>query len=155
MALQMKAALVKETVLLGLDPSGEAKITFRQALPTETQVRDQLLFSQQRRTFNAEGMEIRDTVPWTVRQEIEIRLTIVGAEGILGPNGANLFRFKGGKLNMTPDEFHEAWGKINPISICDEFHELCWEVNPDWAPGGAGGDDDDDENPPQKLEGES
>jgi hypothetical protein len=146
MALQMKVPTVTETILTDLDSDGEAKITFRQAAAKENQIRETLVFGNQRRSFTDEGMDIRGGVPWSVRQEIECRLTMCGAEGILAPDKSPLFRFKNGELDMTDDEFHEAWGKINPISICDRFHELCHEVNPDWSLlGGAG-------NPPSAGE---
>jgi hypothetical protein len=148
MALKMKVPTVKETILTDLDPDGEAKIAFRQATARENQIRDTLIFGSQRRSFTDEGLEIRDGVPWSVRQEIECRLTMCGAEGILGPAGAPLFRFKNGRLDMSDVEFQNAWGKINPISICDRFHELCHEVNPDWG----FGQGSDDENPPSVAE---
>jgi hypothetical protein len=90
-----------------------------------------------------------------VRQEVECRLTVCGAESIEGPDGKPLFRFKqeGGKavLAMSDDEFHNAWGVINPVSICDRFHDLCLDANPDWdfRPGSDG------ENPPPAGASES
>ena len=110
MALQIKHPTVISTTLYDLDPTGEAKISFRQATARENQIRDQLVFGPQVRAFTADGMEIKQSVPWSVRQEIECRLTVCGAEGIEGPDGKPLFRFKqeGGKTVLVMSDDHGA-----------------------------------------------
>ncbi|NIV33089.1 MAG: hypothetical protein GWN58_27670 [Anaerolineae bacterium] len=132
MPFQLQHPIVQTFVLTELDPSGEAKITFRQATARENQIRDTLVFSQQQRTIGLDGVRVSNAKPWSVRQEIEVRLTIAGAEGILRPDGSPLFRFKGGMLDMSDDEFHEAWGIIHPQAVCDALHDKCLNVNADW-----------------------
>ena len=90
--------------------------------------------------------------PWSVRQEIECKLTIAGCEGILRPDGSPLFRFKNSKLNMDDQEFHDAWGMIHPQSVADVFHNHCLDVNPDWDWRPRNGEE---ENPQKAVESES
>lgn len=146
MAFQLTHPIVQTFVLSDLDPTGEAKITFRQATARENQIRDTLVFSQQQRTLAMDGVRVSNSVPWTVRQEIEVRLTIAGTEGILRPDGSPLLRFKKGALDMTDDEFHDAWGIIHPQAVCDVLHSKCLDVNPDWDWRDRG----NAENPPQE-----
>ena len=56
-------------------------------------------------------------------------------------------------MDMTRDEFHTAWGKVNPPSICDRFLELCWEVNPDWSLIPKSEESDESPNPPPEESG--
>jgi hypothetical protein len=148
MALKMKIPTIKET-MLPEDPDGEAMIAFRQATARDNQIRDTLVYGSQSRQLTNTGMEIRGGVAFSVRQEIECRLTMVNAIGIQDHTGKELFRFKNGKPDMTDDEFHNSWGKINPISLCDRFHRLCLELNPDWGWSTAPpeGEDDEEGNP--------
>ncbi|HUT14847.1 MAG TPA: hypothetical protein VMY98_01210 [Anaerolineae bacterium] len=152
MAFKLRNPLVQTFVLDDLDPSGEAKITFRQGTIRENQIRDTLVFSQQERTIAQGGIRVSNAVPWSVRQEIEVRLTLAGAEGLLRHDGAPLFKFKNGKLDMQDDEFHEAWGLIHPQSVADILHGHCMDVNPDWDYRAEG---DRGENPPEAEESEN
>jgi len=132
MAFKLTHPVTQAFVLDELDPSGEAKVTFRQATARENQIRDTLVFSQQQRVITATGVSTSNALPWSVRQEIECRLTLVGAEGILRPDGSPLFSFKGGKLDMDDQEFHDAWSLIHPQRVVDILHGHCLDVNADW-----------------------
>lgn len=155
MAFQLAHPTVQTFVLTGLDPTGEAKISFRQGTARDNQIRDRLVFSQQERTLAFNGIRVSNSVPWTVRQEIEVRLTITGAEGLLRPDGTPLFRFKRGKLDMSDDEFHEAWGMIHPQAVCDTFHNHCLDVNADWDYRASKEAEGDEEYPQSAAESET
>jgi len=132
MAFVLQTPIVQPFVLYEIDPSGEAKVFFRQVSTAETQVRDQLVFSGQARTMTDSGVTVERTLPWSLREEIEVRLTLCGAEGIFLSDGKTpLFRFKNDTLSMNPDQFHEAWGKL-PSPVASIIHEKCLDANPDW-----------------------
>lgn len=131
MAFQLQNQIVHPFILHELDPSGEAQVSFRQVATAAMQIRDQLVFSGQSRTLKEEGVKIERSIPWSVREEIEVRLTICDASGILKADGSPLFIFKNGTLSMNPDQFHEAWGLLPP-SVASILHEKCLEANPDW-----------------------
>lgn len=151
MAIELKHPVKQEFVLTKLDPTGEAKVTFRQANAVDNQVRDTLLFASQERVLDEDSVRVTNTVPFSVRQEIEVRLTIASCEGILRPNGSPLFRFRGKKLDMTPDQFHAAWALITDSRLSATLWGHCLDVNPDWD-WRAGSDG---ENPPVAEETES
>lgn len=143
MALQLTNPIVKCYTMGNLDPDGEFKVTFRQATTLESQARDTILFGSTQRAFGPQGIMVSGSVPWTVRQEIEVRLTIVGCEGLLNPDQSALLRFKAGKLDMTDEAFHAAWGKL-PLTVAEEIWHRCLDTNPDWD----FRDDDESELPP-------
>ena len=129
--LQLSTPVISTFVLDEFDPTGEAKVSFRQATTLETQQRDQLVFGGQAKTYTADGLRIEQSIPWSVREEIECRLTMCGTEAILDADGKSLFRFKDGKLAMSPDQFHKAWGKLPP-AVATILHEHCLDAKPDW-----------------------
>ena len=131
MALVIKNPVEQIFTLAELDETGEAKVRFRQATTKENQVRERLVFGSQARTLTDAGLRVESTVPWSVRQEIEVRLTLCGAEGIVDENDNSLFQFSGDKLAMSDSRFHEAWGRL-PTQYANVIHGHCLDVNPDW-----------------------
>ena len=156
MAITLTHPTERTFTLKDLDPEGDFKVTFRQATARDIQIRDQLVYASQRRIVGDEAVEITNSTPWSVRQEIECYLTMTGCEGIFRPDSTPLFRFKrvGGDavLDMTRDEFAKAWGMLHPAVYCQRLWECCLDVNPDWdwrrLPGQV-------ENPPQAGESET
>ena len=148
MPFQLKHPTVIETRLTELDPADPPIVKFRQSTARENQLREALVFGPQKKAFTESGMEVRDSVAWALRQEIECRLTMCGLSGFLDVDENELFKFNGERLAMSDAQFHTAWGKIWPISICDRLHSLCLDANPDWdyRPKAAG------EENPQKAE---
>jgi hypothetical protein len=152
-ALQLTHPVKQEFVLFDLDPTGEAKVTFRQATMGDNQIRDTLLFSGQQRVLGEDSVSITNTAPFSVRMEIEVRLTICACEGILKPDGSTLFRFRKDRLAMTPDEFHEAWSMINRSDLAEALWGHCLDVNPDWDwRASRPSEGEDDPNPPTAEE---
>jgi len=149
MPFQLKHPTVVETRLEELDPLDPPVVKFRQATARENQIREAQIFGPQKKAFTQEGMEVRDSVAWAMRQEIEVRLTLCGLSGFLDVDGEELFRFRGEQLNLNEAQFHTAWGKIWPINICDRLHHLCLDANPEWdyRPRSA-----EEENPPEAGE---
>ena len=132
MAYQLDAPVERTFILDQLDPTGEAKITFRQARARENQVRDRMVFGEQARTFTANGLQLQGTVTWSEREELECKLTMVGCESILDEEGEPLFRFReDGKLAMNDTQFHKSWGKLPP-HVATMFHLCCLDTNPEW-----------------------
>jgi len=126
------SVLVKTRQLIDLDPSGEAKISFKQADTLGIQQRDQEAFAQQSRSFTDDAMLIKGDVPITHRMEIEARLTICEPTvGILNRAGEPAFKFSNGKLAMSADEFHIAWGEFDP-AVTRIFWLVCLDANPEW-----------------------
>ena len=131
MALVIKNPVERLFTLDELDDTGEAKVRFRQATTKENQVRERRVFGSQARTLTDAGLRVESTVPWSVRQEIEVRLTICGVESIVDENGEPLFRFNVDKLAMSDQIFHDVWGRL-PVHYASVIHGHCLDVNPDW-----------------------
>lgn len=131
MAFQLETPLEIESILEELDPTGECHVTFRQGMAGENQKRDRLVFGGQRRTFTGVGMAVEGAVTFPEREEIECRLTMVGAIAFLDEEGQELFKFKGDKLAMRDTAFHTAWARLPP-HVATMLHNLCLDANPDW-----------------------
>ena len=150
MALQLKHPAEVTKIFTELDPSGEFRASFRQATARDVQIRDTLVFGPQQRILAADGLSIRDAVAFSVRQEVECRLTMTSCVGLLREDGSPVFRFKRGKLNMDDQEFHDAWGLLFPQEVVDALHNACLDANPDWDwRDRPDVEDGDEENPPQ------
>ena len=130
-AYQLAEPTIREFILTELDPTGECKVTFRQGMTTENQLRDRLVFGGQARTFTDSGLRLEGTVAWTEREELECRLTMTGSVGLLNADGQELFKFRAGKRIMSDAQFHAAWGKLPP-HVATMLHLKCLDVNPDW-----------------------
>lgn len=131
MAFRLQHPIERTFVLDEIDPTGEAKVTFKQATTRETQLRDQLVFGGQSRSLVGDGLRIENSMQWSVREMIEARLTMTGCEGILDEDGRPLFHFKNGACDMSVDAFNAAWGKLPP-AVAKILHEKCLDANPDW-----------------------
>ena len=132
MAYQLEAPIVSTFVLLEIDPTGEAKVSFRQATVKECLLRDRRVYGEQKRTFSDDGLTLQNTISDLERGKIEVYLTLCGAEGLLKEDGeTEIFRFREGKLAMNQDEFGAAWDRLPP-SVALLIHGRCLDANPDW-----------------------
>jgi hypothetical protein len=130
-AYTLPERIIEEFILTEIDPTAECRVTFRQGMTQENQQRDRLVFGGQARTFTDSGLRLEGTVAWTEREELECRLTMVGAVAFNDTKGKPLFRFRNGTLAMSDQQFHNAWGKLPP-HVATLLHLKCLDVNPDW-----------------------
>ena len=139
MALQLKTPEQREFPLDKADPTGETKITIKQATTREHTLRAEMWATASRIMRDGMGSEVelkqRISFPEIVRREVFLTLV---ACNIQAENGEPLFKFAQDSttsrpyLAMSEDKFAVAWGLL-PIEIALEIHSKVIEVNPTWG----------------------
>jgi len=145
MALQLKTPEQREFTLDECDPTGDTKITIRQATTREHTLRAEMWATASRIMRDGMGSEVelkqRISFPEIVRREVFLTLV---ACNILAPHVDEstppepLFKFAQDSatgrpyLAMSEDKFALAWGKL-PVEIALEIHAKVIELNPTWG----------------------
>jgi hypothetical protein len=150
MALKLSAPIEKTFNLEQTDKefppdegSEPTSVTIKQATQAQHERRMEL-FALLRNKFSwdddgkqtIESIENRNI--YTVQRR-DAFLTLAGCNIVIEPPKGSkpvpLFRFKDGSLDMTEDEFTEAWGRL-PAFVAREIHTKVLEVNPTWRMSG-------------------
>jgi hypothetical protein len=139
MPLQLKPP-VEETFELKetdkLYASEGTTVTIVQASQRQHEKRQNLFANMRSRWTDDDSVEIIQRYNQPELHRVETMLTMTACN-ILAENGKSLFKFKNDKINMTDQDFADAWG-ILELSITSEIHSKVLEVNPTWANRGEG-----------------
>lgn len=121
------------------DGSEPTNVSIKQATQKQHERRMEL-FSLYRNRFSYDenGMQTIESVEnrniYTIQRR-DAFLTLAACNILYTPpkgkKAVPLFKFKDGNLDMTEEEFDEAWGLL-PAVVSREIHSKILEVNPTW-----------------------
>lgn len=132
--MKILSAPITRTFNLQSDPDGLAAVTIRQATFAEDRERQEL-FAKIRMIFDDErrGQIVQENSPSTGEiMQLEIALTLAGAEGIEDEEGNPIFHFKehaGVSRVAERGQFYRALGRL-PGEAVREIWGYVREVNP-------------------------
>lgn len=128
--------LEKTDILLentGPDAS-PTRIAVRQAKQGEHELRNSV-YDQVQRIFDENGARVEQRVDYSELRRLEVYLTLADCN-LQDETGAQIFRFKDNRLDMTREEFDKTWALLNDPRIAEEIHAFVLDKNVLWRAGG-------------------